>query len=219
MRGLHELQLAEFALIELLLHEEILAGIDDGLHHHVAEAGFLHEFDDLFAIGDAGGHRHRAGDVLAGLQRLDAHPAVVRDGRVDVHGVHVRVFEQLFEVLVAHADAEGIAHGIELLLVALADGVAVRQRVTLPDGDEFRPETEADDGDVDLVGHGGRSFAKRGSSWEGQTLGEIRRRAHFALRSPDCGILDSQCLLPISTTTSRRSSSPPNRSLTARRRA
>jgi hypothetical protein len=39
----------------------------------------------------AGGHRHGAGDVLAGLQGLDAHPAVVGDGRIDVDGVDVRV--------------------------------------------------------------------------------------------------------------------------------
>ena len=46
--------------------------------------------------------------------------------------------------------AEGIADGLELLLIALADGVAGGQRMALPDGDEFRPETEANDGDVEL---------------------------------------------------------------------
>ena len=82
--SLHELQLAQLALIELLLHEEVFAGIDDGLHHHVLEAGLLDEIADLFAVFDAGGHRHGAGDVFARLERLDAHPAMVGDGRVDV---------------------------------------------------------------------------------------------------------------------------------------
>jgi hypothetical protein len=112
---------------------------------------FLTRSTDLFAVLDAGGHRHGAGDVLARLQRLDAHPAVIGNGRVDVHGVDARVLEHRFEVRVAHVHAEGVADGVELLRVALADGVAGRERMTLPDGDEFRPETEADDGDVDAI--------------------------------------------------------------------
>ena len=111
----------------------------------------LHQVHDLLAVGDAGGHRHGAGHVLAGLERGDAHPGVVRDGRVDVDDVDLRVLEQLLEIRVALLDAEVVAHGVELLRVALADGVAAGVRVLLPEGDEFGPEAEADDGDVEFV--------------------------------------------------------------------
>jgi hypothetical protein len=112
---------------------------------------FLTSSHDLLAVGDVRGHRHGAGDMLAGLERLDAHPTVIGNRRIDVHGVDLRVLEHRLEVRVALFDLKGIADGLELLGIALADGMAVRERMTLPDGDEFRPETEADDGDVELL--------------------------------------------------------------------
>ena len=81
------MELAGLARIELLFHEQILAGIDHGLHHHVGKTGLFDQLDDFFAVGDAGGHRHGAGDMFAGLESLDAHPTVVGNGRVDVDGV------------------------------------------------------------------------------------------------------------------------------------
>jgi hypothetical protein len=52
--------------------------------------------------------------------------------------------------------------------------------MTLPDGDEFRPETEADDGDVDLfvrhdVGSCGDLIGVNDGQGEGQSLGGIGR--------------------------------------------
>ena len=45
--------------------------------------------------------------------------------------------------------AEGVADRVQFRRVALADGVHVGVRMALVDGDEFRAEAEADDGDVD----------------------------------------------------------------------
>ena len=80
MACLDELEFAQLARIEQLLHEQVLARIHDGFGHHVFQPGFLHEFDDLLAVIDARGHRHGAGDVLAGFERGDGLPAVIGNG-------------------------------------------------------------------------------------------------------------------------------------------
>src|SRR6185503_2684035 len=69
--GLDELELAEFARVEQLLHEQVFAGVNDRLGHHVFEPGLLDEFDDLPAVADARGHRHGAGDMFAGFEGGD----------------------------------------------------------------------------------------------------------------------------------------------------
>ena len=60
----------------------------------------------LLAVRDAGGHRHGAGDVLAGLERGEAHPRVIGNRRVDVNEIHVLVLEQRVEILIANFDAK-----------------------------------------------------------------------------------------------------------------
>ena len=72
-----------------------------------------------------------------------------------MHRVHVRVFQQILKVRIALFHAEGIADRLQLL------------RIALPDGDEFRPETEADDGNVDLFDIEDCFFAKSHLIWEG----------------------------------------------------
>jgi hypothetical protein len=133
------------------LHVEILAGVDHRFRHHVLEARLPDEVDDLPALLDAGGHRHGTADVLAGFESGNGLPAVVRDGRIDVDQVNVRVLEHLAEIGVALFDLEGVANGVELRARALADRVHVRLRVTLVDRDEFGSEAEADDGHVHLL--------------------------------------------------------------------
>ena len=110
----------------------------------------LHEVDDLLALVERGGHRHGAGDVFAGLERLDRLAAVIGNRRVDVNGMDVRIREQVLVGSVAFRDAELVADFIQLGLGPLADGIHVRIRMTLIDRDELGAETEADDGDVDL---------------------------------------------------------------------
>ena len=90
-----ELDPAELALVVQLLDEQVLAAVDDGLHHHVDLAALSLRLDDLTALVDRGGHRHRAGHVLAGSERGDRLRGVIGDRRVDVDGVDVRVGEQL----------------------------------------------------------------------------------------------------------------------------
>jgi hypothetical protein len=151
MRRLEELHLAQHSLFVEFADVEELPGVHDRLHHHVLQPGLLHQLHDLLAVLDAGRHGHRTGDVLARLERGDGHPAVVGDGRVDVDGINVGILEDVGKLLVADRDIEGVPDGVQLLLVALADGVAGRFRVALPDGDEFRAEAQSDDGDVDLA--------------------------------------------------------------------
>ena len=63
--GFEKLEFAEFAFVVEFLHEEELAGVDDGLHHHVFESGGLANFDDPAAVIDRGRHRDGAGDVFS----------------------------------------------------------------------------------------------------------------------------------------------------------
>ena len=156
VRGLEELQATEFAVIVELLHEEEFTGVDDRLHHHVAQARGLHQFHDLFAFGDRGRHRDRAGHVLAGLEGGDGLATVVRDGRVDMDRVDFRVLEERVEVRVALRDLVAVADRLELLRIALADRDDLRVRVGLVDGDEFGAEAEAGQRDANLrSAHGG----------------------------------------------------------------
>ena len=150
MAGLHELQLAEFPLVEQLFQEEILARIHDRLGHHVFKAGLLLQIDDLFAVGDAGSHRNRTSNVFARFQASHAHPAVVGNRGVDVDGIEVRVFEQLAVIGVAFLDAERIADRIELRPVTLADRVQVGLGMPLVEGDEFSSETQTDNRNIDF---------------------------------------------------------------------
>ena len=65
--GFEELEFTEFAFVVELLHEEKLAGVDDGLHHHVFESGGLGNFDDPAAVIDRCRHGDGAGDVFSGF--------------------------------------------------------------------------------------------------------------------------------------------------------
>ena len=154
MTRLHELKFAEIARVEQLFHEQIFARINDRLHHHVVEAGLLRECDDLFAVFNARRHRHGAGDVFARLQRGDTQPCVIGDRRIDMHRVHVWVFEQRLEIGVTLRHAKVITDGVELLRIALTDGVAIRVGMFLPEWNELRAEAEADDCDVKFLAHG-----------------------------------------------------------------
>ena len=120
VRGLEELQAAQFAVVVELLHVEELAGVDHRLHHHVAQARRLHQLHDLFAFGDRGRHRDRTGHVLAGLEGGDGLATVIGDRRVDVDRVDVGVLEHRVEVRVALRYFIAVADFLELGRVALA---------------------------------------------------------------------------------------------------
>ena len=81
--------------------------------------------------------------MLAGLQGLDGHPAVVGDGRVDVDEVDVFVRQDLLVLGVALGDAELVADGVEFLLVATADRLDAAEGMALVDGDEFGAKAQA----------------------------------------------------------------------------
>ena len=148
-----ELDAPELALVVELLRKQVLAAVDDGLHHHVDLAALALRFDDLPAFVDRRGRRHRAGDVLPRLEGSNRLRRVVGNRRVDVHRIDVGVREQLLEARIPRLDAELVAAGVELLPIAPADPVHLRVRVLLIDGDELGAETETDDGYSDLVWH------------------------------------------------------------------
>ncbi len=128
MRAAKELNPTEFALVVHLLDEQIFAGVNDRLHHHVDLADLALKLDDLAAFVDGRRHRHRAGDVLAGLQGGQGLGGMIGDRRIDMHRVHVRVFQQLFVLGIACLDAELIANLVHLGFVAPADGVHLGNR-------------------------------------------------------------------------------------------
>jgi len=84
---------------------------------------------------------------------------VVRNGRVDVDGVNVRIGEDVGVVGVALFDAELVADFVEQFGIALADRAHLRIGMALVDGDEFGAEAETDDGDAGFAD--GRSHVVR----------------------------------------------------------
>ena len=156
MTGGEVLDLAEFAVVVEFLYVEEFAGVDDGLGHHVPEAGFLDDLADFLAFLDGGGHGHGAHDVFARPEGLEGLRSVVGNGGVDVDGVDLGILEELVIVGVAFFYIELVGQLVHLLLVASADGDEVHVRVGLVDGDELGSEAEPDDGDVmDVFAHCG----------------------------------------------------------------
>ncbi len=160
MARLYELQPAELARIEQLFHEKVFSRIHHGFHHHVCEARRFHEIDDLPAIFDARGHRHRAGNVFAGLQRLQRLHGMVGNWSVDMNGMHAVVLQQIVVSAVTPLDFESIADGIEFLFAPLADRIHVRRGMALINRDELRAESKSGNCDVDFPG----SHSRGGSS-------------------------------------------------------
>ena len=150
MARLQELNFAEFAFLVEFPQVKKLAGIDHGFHHHVFLLPLPDQGYDLFAVLDAGRHRHGAGDVLARLERRDGLPGVIGNRRVDVDRVHLRVLDQFIEIVVPFLHPECVADCIQFLARALADRVHVRLGMALVDGDEFGTKAQPDDGDVNL---------------------------------------------------------------------
>lgn len=67
---------------------------------------------------------------------------------INMNRIHRGIFEQFRIVGVAFLDSKIITDALELVLVALADGVAIGVGMLLPERDEFCAKAEADDGDV-----------------------------------------------------------------------
>jgi len=149
-----ELDAAESARVPEFAHIQVLAAPDDRLHHHVLLPALPGRFHDLAGFLDGGASGYGAGHVLAGAQRGDGLRRVQVDGRIDVHRIHRRIADQVFKRGVALLHSEGVAHGIQLVLGTLADGVHLGLRMALVDGDELGTESESDDGDVEFSAHG-----------------------------------------------------------------
>src|SRR3954447_12947281 len=73
------------------------------------------------------------------------------DGRVDVHDIHLRIRDQIFEAGIAFVDTVLLADLVQFLPCALADRIHVRIRMLLIDWNEFLAETESYDGDIELL--------------------------------------------------------------------
>src|SRR5690606_13035259 len=111
----------------------------------------------------------------------DAHPGVIGNWRIDMHRVHVRIFEQRIEIRVTRFHAEIVADRIKLLLIALTNGVTIRVGMFLPERNELRTKTEADNGDVEFLAHSKFALINQGTGRDdeqsrraGQYLPSIR---------------------------------------------
>ena len=86
------------------------------------------------------------------------------DRRIDVHGIHIGILDQLLEILIPLAYFILAAYLIQLLFRTLADGVHIRIGMMLINRNEFLAESESYDGDIDLVlahGHILKLFGER----------------------------------------------------------
>ncbi|MPN01860.1 hypothetical protein SDC9_149072 [bioreactor metagenome] len=81
--------------------------------------------------------------MLARFKRFDGHPAVLFQIRIDMNRVDIRVFQHFMIIRVAFLNAQLVPKLIKFLLVAAADGHAIRLVVFLVNGDKLRPETQA----------------------------------------------------------------------------
>jgi hypothetical protein len=153
MAATQELDAPQFAFLVQLLGEQILPAVDDGLHHHVDLAALPLRLDDAPAFVDGRRRGHGARHVLAGLERRDRLRGVIRDGRVDMHGVDIRVCQQVFVARIPCRDPELLAAGVELFPVATADAVHLGIRVSLVDGNELGAEAQTHDRHSHFICH------------------------------------------------------------------
>ena len=61
--------------------------------------------------------------MLAGLKHFHALRGMIGDRRIDMHGVDIRIGQQIVEARVAFFHAKGVADLVHLVVVAPADGV------------------------------------------------------------------------------------------------
>src|SRR5436190_11871631 len=153
MAPTQELNAAELARVVELLHEQILAAVDDGLHHHVDLAALPLHLDNLPALINGRCGRNGAGDMLAGPQCRDRLWSVVCNWRVDMNGVDVRVCQERLVIRVAGLHPEPVAAVVELLPIAPADRVHFGGWMPLVNRDELRTEAEAHNCDTNLLLH------------------------------------------------------------------
>ena len=119
------------------LHEEKFARVDDRLHHHIFQPGLPASSTMLPAIVDRGRHRHGTGNMLAGFEGRDLIQAWSGIGELMWTASNLGIFEQFTIIAVAALDLESIGDLIELLLIALADGMEPRLRMPLVERNKF----------------------------------------------------------------------------------
>src|SRR5207245_2953641 len=76
---------------------------------------------------------------------------MVRNGGVDVDGVHVGVRQKLVEVGVARLDTPAMPALVQTFLCSPADGVHLYMGMLLVDGNKLSSKTQAHDGNADLL--------------------------------------------------------------------
>ena len=84
--------------------------------------------------------------MLARFERGHAHPAVVGNRAVDVHGVDVGVVQDLLIVCISNSNVVFVASLVQALGVAPANGIHFRAGIVLINRDELGAETKANNG-------------------------------------------------------------------------
>ena len=143
MGAAEELELPSLPGVELI-HEEKLTGIDDGLHHHVFLARFLLA-STICLHSSTRGHRHRAGHVLARLERGDGLRGVSGIGELMCTASTFGSASTSLNPVTRprRRDRRCFQH----LPGATADRVEMRIGVALIDRHEFRAESQTDNRD------------------------------------------------------------------------
>ncbi len=144
MRGLEVLDLAKLSTLIHILDEQKLAAIDHRLSHHVLQASLGDKFTDFFAFLDSRRHRHRTHDVLACLERGNAHTCMVANRAIDMNKVDFGVSQNVVEIYIALRDTERIANFMKFNLITPTDRRDIHQRMFLIDGNKLGTKTEAD---------------------------------------------------------------------------
>src|SRR5436190_11027967 len=89
-----------------------------------------------------------------------------------MHGVDRRVCQELLEIRVAPLHSASVSDSMESFRIALANSIAMRARMPLPDGYKLGTETKTD--------HGNIEFARASGIGTGR-FGQGRYSAHISM--------------------------------------
>ncbi len=164
---------AELALARPFHAGDDLGTVVAGLGHHVPKTGALYRFEQSFEFLDGHAGGHGADDVLACLQGFDVHPDMQRQRGEDPHGIQLRMFEKLAEILVHIAAAVDLGEALQPVWTNVADrgDLAVGVQVPL----EAAPEVPAHDPNSHLPA--GAGLAWRGPSYRCRGGGTLEKAA------------------------------------------
>ena len=147
------LNLAEFALLIKLLDVKKLTTVNHRFSHHVFQTGLFDLFNNLLTFFDGRRHGNRAHHMLPGVQRLQRHPCMIRNGTVDVYKIYFRITQDIIVVGESFLDPELFARLIQFDFVSAADCRDIRRGMRLVNRYKFGSKTQSDHRSVNHSAH------------------------------------------------------------------